>query len=42
MTPLSCSSDYIKSGGFGEYCVPDTSTATQLMQISFLLNDYRC
>jgi hypothetical protein len=42
MTPVSCSNTFIKSGGFGEFCVETTNTSTSMMELSVLLNDYQC
>jgi hypothetical protein len=42
MTPISCSNQYFKAGGFGEFCLSQTTTAEKMMELSILLNDYKC
>jgi hypothetical protein len=42
MTPISCSNEYFKTGGFGEFCVSQTSLAEKMSELSILLNDYNC
>lgn len=42
MTPISCSNNFMKTGGFGEFCVTNTNVSTRMMEISLLLSDYKC
>ena len=42
MTPISCSFNYLKTGGFGEFCVSSFNKSVQMMEIAVITNDYIC
>jgi hypothetical protein len=42
MTPISCSNQFFKSGGFGEFCVSKNSLAEKMIELSIILGDYNC